>query len=112
VASYCGTPRLLLEETGCGGFAECRAHLCFLGPCGVDAVHGLAALHYEVAEVKGAMVAASGEVVVTATTEKLGTTTPFIFVPVSLTDQVVTQSTASQAEVEKLSERQVKVTPV
>lgn len=50
-----------------------RADLCFPGACAVDAVGGLWGFDSEEALLKRAMVEASGETVVVATSDKLGT---------------------------------------
>ena len=50
-----------------------RADLCFPGACAVDAIGGLWGFDSEEALLKRAMVEASGEVVVVATSDKLGT---------------------------------------
>jgi DeoR/GlpR family transcriptional regulator of sugar metabolism len=53
--------------------ARVRADLCFPGACAIDATHGLWGFDSEEALLKRAMVEASGETVVVATSEKLGT---------------------------------------
>ena len=52
---------------------QVRADLCFPGACAVDAIGGLWGFDSEEALLKRAMVEASGEVVVVATSDKLGT---------------------------------------
>ncbi len=50
-----------------------RADLCFPGACAIDATHGLWGFDSEEVLLKRAMIEASGETVVVATGEKLGT---------------------------------------
>lgn len=50
-----------------------RADLCFPGTCAIDAAHGLWGMDGEEALFKRAMIEASGETVVVATLDKLGT---------------------------------------
>jgi DeoR/GlpR family transcriptional regulator of sugar metabolism len=56
---------------------QIKADLCFLGACAFDPVEGLAAFDAEDAELKRAMVQASGHIAVAMTSEKLMTAAPF-----------------------------------
>ncbi len=61
--------------------ASLRADLFFLGSCGVSAAQGVTAFDAETAALKQAMHAASDQVVIVATSDKLGTAAPFRVLP-------------------------------
>lgn len=63
------------------GFQRLRADLCFLGVTGAHPDTGLTTGDAEEAALKSTMVAAAAEVVVLATPDKLGTTSPWAVAP-------------------------------
>lgn len=77
-----------------------RADLCFLGACAVEAGAGIAAFDAEEAALKAAIVAASGEVAVAATTERLGTAAPYLVAPTSDLVHLVVDAAAPAALIE------------
>lgn len=78
--------------------AGIRPDLYFLGTCAIDARMGVAVYDHEVAEIQRVLVEQSGDVVVVATNEKLGTSAPFSVVPCSdVTDLVVEASASDDA---------------
>lgn len=74
LGSTCG-PRVLRD------IDNVQADLFVLGGCAVEAGLGVSALDDEEAELKRAMAARSGAIVVAATSDKLGTAAPFRVVP-------------------------------
>ena len=60
---------------------QIRADLCFLGACAFDPDEGVAAFDAEDAELKRAMVKASGQIAIALTSEKLMTAAPFAVAP-------------------------------
>ena len=74
------------------GFRRVRADLCVMGVASVHPEVGLGVFYPEDAEVKRAMVAAAGEVLVVAASDKLGTSAPFLVGPLSLVDILVTDA--------------------
>ncbi len=71
---------------------QIRADLCFLGACALDPLEGIAAFNDEDAELKRAMIKASGQIAIAMTTEKLMTSAPFIVGPASCIDQLIVES--------------------
>jgi DeoR/GlpR family transcriptional regulator of sugar metabolism len=65
------------------GFARLRADLCFLGVTGLHPDSGLTTGDAEEAAIKRAMLAASGETIVLATPDKIGTASPHIIASLS-----------------------------
>lgn len=63
------------------GFARVRADLCFLGVTGVHPQTGLTTGDADEAALKGAMMRSAGEVVVLATPDKIGVTSPWGIAP-------------------------------
>jgi DeoR/GlpR family transcriptional regulator of sugar metabolism len=71
---------------------QIRADLCFLGACALDPDEGVAAFDAEEAELKRAMVSASGLVAIAMTSEKLMTAAPFVVAPASAVDYLIVES--------------------
>jgi DeoR/GlpR family transcriptional regulator of sugar metabolism len=71
---------------------QIRADLCFLGACAFDPAEGVAAFDAEEAELKRAMVKASGVVAIAATSEKLMTAAPFVVAPASAVDCLIVEA--------------------
>lgn len=65
------------------GFQRLRADLCFLGVTGVQAETGLTTGDAEEAALKATMMQAAAEVVVLATADKLGATSPWQIAPLA-----------------------------
>ncbi len=68
---------------------QIKADLCFLGACALDPAEGIAAFDAEDAEMKRAMVAASGQIAAAVTTEKLMTSAPFVIASCASLDYLV-----------------------
>jgi DeoR/GlpR family transcriptional regulator of sugar metabolism len=71
---------------------QIKADLCFLGACALDPVEGVAAFDAEDAELKRAMVKASGLVAIAMTSEKLMTAAPFVVAPASDVDYLIVEA--------------------
>jgi len=71
---------------------QIKADLCFLGACALDPVEGVAAFDAEDAELKRAMVKASGLVAIAMTSEKLMTAAPFVIAPASDVDYLIVEA--------------------
>ena len=82
---------------------QIKADLCFLGACALDPLEGIAAFDAEDAEMKRAMVAASGQIAAAVTTEKLMTSAPYVIAPCASLDYLVVD-----ADVPKLHLKQLK----
>jgi DeoR/GlpR family transcriptional regulator of sugar metabolism len=89
--------------------AAIRADLCFLGACAVEAGSGVAAFDHEEAALKAAMLAASGEAAVAATTEKLGAAAPYVVAPLSDLAHLVVEAEAPDALLGPIRARGVRV---
>lgn len=74
---------------------QIRADLCFLGACAVDAQAGVAAFDAEDAELKRAMVEASGQIAIATTSEKLITAAPYSVAPTSAIDHLIVEADVS-----------------
>jgi DeoR/GlpR family transcriptional regulator of sugar metabolism len=71
-------------------FQRLRADLCLLGVCSLHPDVGISNIHYEEGLVQRAMIACSGEVVALASSEKLGTASPFVIGPLSDLNLIIT----------------------
>ena len=71
---------------------QVKADLCFVGVCAFDPADGIASVDSEEAELKRAIVKASGQVAVALTSDKLMTTAPFFVAPASAIEYVVVES--------------------
>jgi DeoR/GlpR family transcriptional regulator of sugar metabolism len=71
---------------------QIRADLCFLGACALDPDEGVATFDAEEAELKRAMVKASGQVAIALTSEKLMTAAPFAVAPASAVDYLFVEA--------------------
>lgn len=69
-----------------------KADVCFLGACALDPTEGVAAFDAEDAELKRAMVRASGQVAIAMTSEKLMTAAPYVVAPASAIDCLVVEA--------------------
>lgn len=71
-------------------FHQVRADLCYLGVCSLHPEVGISNLHYEEVLVQRAMIACAAEVVALASSEKLGTASPFVIGPLTDLNTLVT----------------------
>lgn len=71
-------------------FSRVRADLCFLGVTGVHAQTGLTTGDPEEAALKSVMMRSAGDVVVLATSDKLGVTSPWVIAPLAAVSTLVT----------------------
>jgi DeoR/GlpR family transcriptional regulator of sugar metabolism len=71
-------------------FNRVRADLCFLGVCSLHPEIGMSNVHYDETQVQRAMIACSGEVVALASSEKLGTASPFVIGPLNELNLIIT----------------------
>lgn len=81
---------------------QIKADLCFLGACALDPDEGIAAFEAEDAELKRAMVKASGLVAIAMTSEKLMTAAPFV-VAASAVDYLIVEADLSADRRRKLA---------
>ncbi len=72
------------------GYAQIRADLCLLGVTGLHPETGLTTGDAEEAAIKRRMIAQSGETLVLATEDKLGTTSPFRIGPLDALTTLIT----------------------
>lgn len=82
---------------------QIKADLCFLGACALDPDEGIAAFEAEDAELKRAMVKASGLVAIAMTSEKLMTAAPFVVAPASAVDYLIVEAELSADRRRKLA---------
>ena len=75
--------------TAAEGFARLRADLCFLGVTGLHPQAGLTTGDAEEAAIKRRMIEQAGETVVLATSDKIGTTSPFVIAPLAAATTVI-----------------------
>lgn len=73
---------------------QIKADLCFLGACAFDPQDGVGAFDAEEAELKRAMVRASGHVAIALTSEKLMTAAAFTVAPASAIETLVVEDIA------------------
>jgi DeoR/GlpR family transcriptional regulator of sugar metabolism len=73
-----------------------RADLCLLGVRSLHPEVGISVLNLEETYVKRAMIESSAEVAALASTEKLGTASPYIVGPISQLTHIVTENTVSE----------------
>jgi DeoR/GlpR family transcriptional regulator of sugar metabolism len=71
---------------------QIKADLCFLGACAIDPVEGVACFDAEEAELKRAMIRASGEVALAMTSEKLLTSAPYLVAPASAVEHLILEA--------------------
>lgn len=83
---------------------QLKADLCFLGACALDPLEGIAAFDSEDAELKRAMIKASGLVAIAMTSEKLMTSAPFVVAPASTVDYLIVESHLSPARLAELEQ--------
>jgi DeoR/GlpR family transcriptional regulator of sugar metabolism len=93
-------------------YGRCRADLCFLGVASIDSEIGLGVFNHEDAEVKRAMLVGSAEVIALASADKIGTAAPFLIGPVSVLDQLITETSAPADQINMIREKQITVTVV
>lgn len=86
-----------------------RPDLYFLGTCAIDANTGVAVFDQEVAEMQRLLVERSGDVVVVATNEKLGTSASFTVVPVEDVTDLVVEATAPEDALEPFRDLGVRI---
>ncbi|RDI29234.1 DeoR family transcriptional regulator [Pseudacidovorax intermedius] len=82
--------------------ARIHADTCFLGVTGVHAQAGLTTADMEEAAIKRALMAASAETVVMASSEKLGAASPYVIAPLAEAGTVLVAPQASEAAVAAL----------
>ncbi|SDR35541.1 transcriptional regulator, DeoR family [Paraburkholderia fungorum] len=81
---------------------QIRADVCFLGACAFDPDEGVAAFDAEDAELKRAMVKASGQVAIALTSEKLMTAAPYAVAPASAVDYLFVETDVPAARLASL----------
>ena len=81
---------------------QIRADLCFLGACALDPDEGVAAFDPEDAELKRAMVKASGQIAIALTSEKLMTAAPFSVAPAAAVDYLFVEADVPPARLAQL----------
>jgi DeoR/GlpR family transcriptional regulator of sugar metabolism len=77
-----------------------RADMCFLGVCSLHPDVGISNVHYDESQVERAMINCAGEVVALASSEKLGTASPFVIGRISDLNLIITDSSISAAALE------------
>ena len=77
-------------------FSRVRADLCFLGVCSLHPEVGISNVHYDETQVQRAMIACSGDVVALASSEKLGTASPFVIGPLTELNLIITDHGITQ----------------
>ncbi|MBN8749589.1 MAG: DeoR/GlpR transcriptional regulator [Variovorax sp.] len=82
--------------------ARIHADLYFMGVTGVHAQAGLSTADMEEAAVKRALMAAAGDTVVMASSEKLGAASPYVIAPLDAAATVLVASEASRAQLAPL----------
>ena len=82
--------------------ARIHADLYFMGVTGVHAQAGLSTADMEEAAVKRALMAAAGDTVVMASSEKLGAASPYVIAPLDAATTVLVASEASRAQLAPL----------
>jgi len=82
-------------------FRQVHADLCYLGVCSLHPEVGITNVHYEETLVQRALVACAGEVVAPASSEKLGTASPYVIGPLSDLNVIVTDQGASEEMLQK-----------
>ncbi|VTY23970.1 HTH-type transcriptional repressor GlcR [Xylophilus ampelinus] len=82
--------------------ARIHADLYFMGVTGVHAQAGLSTADMEEAAVKRALMAAAGDTVVMASSEKLGAASPYVIAPLDAGATVLVASEASRAQLAPL----------
>lgn len=82
--------------------ARIHADLYFMGVTGVHAQAGLSTADIEEAAVKRALMAAAGDTVVLASSEKLGAASPYVIAPLDAATTVLVASEASRAQLAPL----------
>lgn len=82
--------------------ARIHADLYFMGVTGVHAQAGLSTADIEEAAVKRALMAAAGDTVVMASSEKLGAASPYVIAPLDAATTVLVASEASRAQLAPL----------
>lgn len=81
---------------------QIRADLCFLGACAFDPDEGVAAFDAEDAELKRAMLKASGQLAIALTSEKLMTAAPYAVAPSASVDYLFVETDVPAARVASL----------
>ncbi|CAG4915535.1 DeoR/GlpR family DNA-binding transcription regulator [Paraburkholderia gardini] len=81
---------------------QIHADLCFLGACALDPMEGIAAFEAGEAELKRAMVKASGQVAIAMTSEKLMTAAPYVVAPASAVDFLIVEADLPAARMASL----------
>ena len=77
-------------------FQRVRADLCLLGVCSLHPEVGISNIHYEEVLVQRALIACSGEVVALASSEKLGTASPYVIGPLTDLNLIITDHGISE----------------
>jgi DeoR/GlpR family transcriptional regulator of sugar metabolism len=81
------------------GISRVRADIYFMGVTGIHPKAGLSTGDLEEAGIKHAIMSASAETVVLASSEKLGVASPYVVAPITEISTLVVSSTASTASV-------------
>jgi DeoR/GlpR family transcriptional regulator of sugar metabolism len=82
--------------------ARIHADLYFMGVTGVHAQAGLSTADMEEASVKRALMAAAGDTIVMASSEKLGAASPYVIAPLGAASTVLVAPEASRAQLAPL----------
>lgn len=90
-------------------FHHVRADLCFLGVCSLHPEIGISNVHYEESLVQRAMIDCAGEVIALASSEKLGTASPFVIGPLSDLNLIVTDRGISEEALAPYREFEIEV---
>lgn len=83
---------------------EINADLAVVASCSLDAIAGLTSTGYEEARVKRAMIAASGETIAIATSDKIGVISPHQIAPTGAVACLITDNALSTTERHRLGE--------
>lgn len=91
------------------GYRQVRADVCLLSVASLHPTAGLSVLDFEDAEVKRAMIAGSARVICVASSQKLGSSAPFVVGPANAIHDLVTDGGADEQVLEALRELGVRV---
>lgn len=89
--------------------SEMRFDLCFVGAASVDTKHGFGSIDYEEVQAKRALVMSSDRTFCVASSEKLGTSSPFIFSKLNEITDLITDSNAGDDILESLRQADVQI---
>jgi DeoR/GlpR family transcriptional regulator of sugar metabolism len=90
-------------------YRQVRADVCVLSVASLHLTAGLSVLDYEDAEVKRAMIAGSTQVICVASSQKLGSSAPFVVGPTTAIHDLITDSRADEQMIAAIKELGVRV---